>query len=81
MLALLCLRGQSAVGAQQISTFLTCPTDLGFERRRIGLRYVIGAMTMKALKFVGADLLAAASVFALCWATFATGRLLLGLGV
>jgi hypothetical protein len=38
-------------------------------------------MTMKALKFVGADLLAAVSLFALCWAAFATGRLLLGLGL
>ena len=33
---------------------------------------------MKALKFISADLLAAASVFALCWAAFATGKLLLG---
>ena len=37
---------------------------------------------MKALKLISADLLAAASVLAACWATFATGRLVLvGLGV
>jgi len=53
-------------------------SDLTFEHRRIALRYVIGAMIMKALKFIGADLVAAASVFALCWAAFATSRLLLG---
>jgi hypothetical protein len=30
---------------------------------------------MRALKFIGADALAVASVFAICWAVFATGRL------
>jgi hypothetical protein len=37
---------------------------------------------MKALKFLGVDVLAAASVLAACWAAFAAGRLMLvGLGV
>jgi len=37
---------------------------------------------VKALKIIGADLLAAASVLAACWAAFATGRLILvGLGI
>ena len=35
---------------------------------------------MKTLRFLGADLLAAASLLALCWAVFATGKLILGLG-
>jgi len=37
---------------------------------------------MRALKFMGADAFAVASVLALCWAVFATGRLVLvSLGV
>jgi|AmaraimetFIIA100_FD_contig_41_11895941_length_704_multi_4_in_0_out_0_1 hypothetical protein len=33
---------------------------------------------MKALRFIGIDLVAAASMLALCWAVFAAGRLFLG---
>jgi hypothetical protein len=38
-------------------------------------------MAMKALSFIGADLVAAVSVLALCWAVFATCRLIFGLGI
>ena len=42
----------------------------------------MGVLTMRALKLIGADAFAVASVFAVCWAVFATGRLVLvSLGV